>query len=156
MYHLHETPQSRAGEYYRAANGQKIYQEGERLVSMMTQEGALRDMRFTVCDVAKALGSVSQMCRTGHRVVFNPPWSSSGSYIEQVATGERIWLQEEGGLYVLNTKVAPAHRQTARQKNEVFIGKFRPHNQGAPEGGNCKAERCQHQGSHQSIAWRIR
>ena len=34
----------------------------------------MRDMRFTVCDVSKALGSVSQMCKVGHRVVFNPPF----------------------------------------------------------------------------------
>ena len=38
----------------------------------------MRDMRFTVCDVAKAFGSVSQMCRTGHIVVFNPPWHEDG------------------------------------------------------------------------------
>ena len=87
---------------------------------MMTQEGALRDMKFTVCDVAKALGSVFQMCRTGHRVVFNPPWSPHGSYIEHEETGERMWLREEGGLYMLNTKVAPSHKQTGRQKAEGF------------------------------------
>ena len=75
----------------------------------------MRDMRFTVCDVAKALGSVSQMCRTGHKVVFNPPWSEEGSYIEQEATGERMRLQEEGGLYILKTMVAPAQKQTRVQ-----------------------------------------
>ena len=115
-----ETPQSKAGDYYRAANGQKIYQEGERTISMMTQEGALRDMRFIVCDVAKALGSVSQMCKTGHRVVFNPPWSAQGSYIQHVSTGEKMWLQEEGGLYVLKPKVAPKHRQTGRRRAADF------------------------------------
>ena len=80
----------------------------------------MRDMRFTVCDVSKALGSVSQMCKTGHRVVFNPPWSDQGSYIELIETGERIWLHEEGGLYVLKTKVAPLHKQTGRMKAEDF------------------------------------
>ena len=84
---LKETPQSRAGEYFRAANGQKIHNHGERTVSMMSKEGTLRDMRFTVCDVSEALGSVSQMCRTGHRVVFNPPWCPDGSYIEHMDAG---------------------------------------------------------------------
>ena len=87
---------------------------------MMTQEGSLRDMRFIVCEVAKALGSVSQMCRTGHRVVFNPPWSPEGSYIEQADTGERMWLEEEGGLYVLRTKVAPRNKQSEVLKDEGF------------------------------------
>ena len=117
---MHDAPQSKAGDFYRAANGNKIYHEGERTVSMMTQEGSLRDMRFTVCDVAKALGSVSQMCRTGHRVVFNPPWDQNGSYIEHISTGEKMWLKEEGGLYVLRTKVAPANKQTSRWKSEGF------------------------------------
>ena len=117
---LYDTPQSQAGDYYRAANGNKIYHEGERIVSMMTQEGSLRDMTFTVCDVSKALGSVSQMCRTGRRVVFNPPWNASGSYIEHVDIGERMWLQEEGGLYVSKTKVAPASKQIGRRKADDF------------------------------------
>ena len=123
---IYETPQSKAGEYYRAANGNKIFHEGERVVSMMTQEGSMRDMRFTVCDVSKVLGSVSQMCRTGHRVVFNLPWSEEGSYIEQEETGERMWLQEEGGLYVLKTKIAPTHRQTSRIKPADFAWQVTP------------------------------
>ena len=121
-----EAPQSRAGEFYRAANGNKIHHEGERLVSMMAQEGSMRDMRFTACDVAKALGSVSQMCRTGHKVVFNPPWSEEGSYIEQEAIGERMWLQEEGGLYILKTTVAPAHKQTSVQRAADFTWPVTP------------------------------
>ena len=35
---LQGTPQSRSGEYYRAANGNRIYHEGERAVSTLTQE----------------------------------------------------------------------------------------------------------------------
>ena len=117
---LQEIPQSKAGDYYRAANGNKIYHEGEKLISMMIQEGALRDMKFTVCDVSKALGSVSLMCKAGHRVVFNPAWSNQGSYIEHISIGERLWLQEEGGLYILKTKVAPTHRQTSRWNAQDF------------------------------------
>ena len=84
---IQDTPQSKAGDYYRAANGNNIYHEGERIISMMTQEGSFRDMKFTVCDVSKALRSVSQMCKIGHREVFKPPWSPQGSYIEHVNIG---------------------------------------------------------------------
>ena len=55
-----KTQQSEAREYFRAANGSKIYNEGQKSVSMMTREGTWRDTRFTVCDGSKALGSVSQ------------------------------------------------------------------------------------------------
>lgn len=114
---LKETQQSRAGEFLRAANCQKIHNHGERIVSMMTREGIMRDMRFTACDVSKALGSVSQMCRTGHRVVFNPPWDPEGSYIQHVDAGECMWLEESNGLYMLNTKVAPSSLQSREDHN---------------------------------------
>ena len=58
--------------YYRAANGQKIFNDGRKTVSFMTKEGVMRDMNFTSCEVSKALGSVSQICQAGHTVVFNP------------------------------------------------------------------------------------
>ena len=110
---LVKTPQSEAGEFFRSASGQKIYNHGQRTVSMMTREGNRRDMRFIVCDVSKALGSVSQMCRAGHRVVFNPAWTGEGSYIQHLESGEKLWLEENNGLYVLNTRVAPAAKQSA-------------------------------------------
>ena len=106
----------------------KIPNEGERLVSMMTREGMMRDMKFTVCPVTKALGSVSQMCKSGHRVVFNPPWEEEGSYIETLETGDKLWLDEQNGLYVLNTRVAPSSKQTMIQwnSNHGFRGQVAP------------------------------
>ena len=94
---------------------------------MMTREGAMRDMHFTVCDVSKALGSVSQMCKVGHRVVFNPPWDPQGSYIERIETGECMWLEERNGLYMLDTKVAPTNRQRRTEqtnRNNAGFGWF--------------------------------
>ena len=44
-----ETEESRRGQHYTAANGGKIFNEGERLVTMMSREGLMRDMRFTAC-----------------------------------------------------------------------------------------------------------
>ena len=117
---VESTPQSEAGEFFRAANGKRIPNEGQRVVSMKTQEGAVRDMKFIVCPVTKALGSVSQMCRTGHKVVFNPPWDKNGSYIQHIEIGEKMWLEEQNGLYVLNTRVAPSHKQTTNMRNKGF------------------------------------
>ena len=86
----------------------------------MTKEGAIRDMKFEVCNVTRALGSVSQMCRAGHRVIFNPPWDPDGSYIEHVTTGQRMWLTEKDGIYLLDVRVAPEQKQTAN--NQDFTG----------------------------------
>ena len=115
--------QSEVGESFRSASGQEIYNQGQRVVSLMTKEGGRRDMKFTVCGVSRALGSVSQMCRTGYRVVLNPPWDGSGSYIQHLDTGGKMWMEERNGFYVLNTRVAFAHKQrTARLRNHSGQG----------------------------------
>ena len=85
---------------------------------MTTREGTKRGMIFTIYDVSKASGSAPQMCKTGHRVTFNPPWSEEGSYIEHIDTGEKMWLEERGGFYILNARVAPKHRQTSMSNRE--------------------------------------
>ena len=114
---LRETPQSQAGEFSRAANGQPIHNHGEEVVSIVTKEGAKRDMRFTICDVSKALGFVSRMSRAGHRVVFNPLWDAAGSYIQHIQSGENMWMEEQNGLDVLNIKVALIERQSDTMHN---------------------------------------
>ena len=131
---IKQPPQSQAGEYFRAANGQKIHNHSEKVVSMIIKEGAMKDMKFTICDVSKALRSISQMCRAGHRVVFNPPWDPTKSYIQHVQTGENMWLEEQNGLYVLNTKVAPAERQSGNKWSQ-------PHNTGFGWPANPLSER---------------
>ena len=120
------TPQFEQGDYFRAANGSKIYNQGQKKVTMMTQEEAQRDMKFTICDVSRALASVSQMCRVGNCVVFNPPWSQEGSYIQHVDTGEKLWLREENGLYMMDTRVAQKIKQTSHIRSQGFTWPVSP------------------------------
>ena len=112
---IEESEKSKAKEFFRAANGQMIFNEGQKLVTFMNKEGTLRDMSFTGCDASKALGSASQMRRTGHRVVFNPPWDPEGFNIERNETQETMGITEQNGLYVLDIRVAPRQRQTKTQ-----------------------------------------
>lgn len=81
-------------------------------MAMMTKEGYRRHMKFQVCDVERPLGSVSQFCQNGNSVVFNSTGDPRGSYIEHQETGEIMYLDVKGGVYVLNTKVAPRKLQT--------------------------------------------
>ena len=37
------------------------------------------------------------MARAGNRVVFD----EDGSYVEDKVTGERMWMRDEGGMYML-------------------------------------------------------
>ena len=50
-----------------------------------------------VCTFSKSLMSVSKIAKAGHRVIFD----DDGSFIEDKATGERIWMVENNGMYTL-------------------------------------------------------
>eukprot|EP00973_Karenia_brevis_P092586 12413096-Karenia_brevis.AAC.1 len=64
-------------------------------------------MRFQICPVTKALGSVSRMTRAGHRVVFNGEDHPEGSYIENLTTGSRTYMRLENGVYLVAVWVKP-------------------------------------------------
>ena len=54
-------------------------------------------MRAPLCAVNKALLSVSRMVQAGNRVVFE----EQGSYLEDLHSGEKMYMYEKGGLYKL-------------------------------------------------------
>merc|ERR1739836_244115 len=94
--------------------------KARKLVTMTSREGHLRNMRFTSCNVERALGSVSSICRPGHTVVFNAPEHPDGSYIYNLQRGERMELEHKDGVFVLDTRVAPSNRQA-----NPFVGQGR-------------------------------
>ena len=53
-------------------------------------------MTAQVADVSKALLSVKKIVAAGNKVVFD-----DSSYIEDKNTGDRTWLHEENGMYML-------------------------------------------------------
>ena len=96
---------SKAGEFWRAANNSKIYNLGERKLSVLSLDGGVqRSMTFQVAQVGKAFGSVSKIVHNQNRVVFDP----EGSYIESLSDGSVLPLREHTGFYVLDVWVAPA------------------------------------------------
>ena len=117
-----QTAESRGGQTFTVANGDEIPNLGRKSVTLMTKEGSVRDMRFEVCDVTRALGSVSQICKAGHTVVFNPPGSKQGSYIQHIETGDRMWMIEKDGIYLLDVRIAPEQKQVANKKDFTWRG----------------------------------
>ena len=107
---IRETEASKSGVYYTTANGVKVYNKGEKTLTMCHFEGSQkRDMTFQVADVNKALGSANKIVRNGNRIVMDlDDEGHDYSYIESKSTGERLWLREREGVYVLDMLVAPA------------------------------------------------
>ena len=88
---------TRRGVQYEVASGELIPNLGEKSFVAYGEQGQVRAIKAQVCEVNKALLSVSRMVRAGNKVVF----SGSGSYVEDENTGERISLREQGGMYML-------------------------------------------------------
>ena len=57
----------------------------------------MRHITAQVCSVNKAILSVKKVVAAGNDVVFQ----QDRSYIEDCHTGDKIWLQEEEGMYML-------------------------------------------------------
>ena len=116
------TGEEKATNWFTAANGGAVTIEGTKSLHMVTLDGndALRRMEFTVCDVNKALGSVSKICANGNRVVFET--GAGNSYIENLCTQERVLLRESNGVFVLDVAIAPAEVERNGLNNYIWEG----------------------------------
>ena len=78
---------------YEVANGVLLENEGEKAFFGHSTEGVTKQVRAQVCDVNKALLSVSQVVKKGNR--------EGESYIEDRNTGQVMWLREDNGMFLL-------------------------------------------------------
>ena len=98
---------AKRGVEYEVADGSRIQNQGEKKFLGITEEESAVSITAQVCDVNKGLLSVGRMVELGQRVVFD----KSGSYIQDCKTGEKMWMVEERGLYVLKLWVeTPSNR----------------------------------------------
>ena len=95
---------AKRGVMYEVANGLRIPNLGEKEFVGVTEEGLSRKLKAQVADVNKPLLSVKKVVSAGNRVVFD----EDGCYVESKITGERMWMKEEGGMYVLSLWVKDA------------------------------------------------
>ena len=105
---------TRRGVQYEVASGELIPNLGEKNFVAYGEQGEARTIKAQVCDVNKALMSVSRMVQAGNKVVF----SKSGSYVEDESTQERIPLREQGGMYML--KLWVKNQSFQRQAEEAW------------------------------------
>ena len=70
MIETKDGPASKRGVEYEVANGVRIPNLGEKKFEAVTEDGIERNITAQVCEVNKALLSVSKMAKSGHRVVF--------------------------------------------------------------------------------------
>ena len=98
------------GMGYAGADGSQIPNLGQRVVKAVMQSGHMTQMKFQVAAVTKALGSVSKIVQNGGRVVFDSP-EYGGAYVMNKRTGNRSYLREENGVYVMDVWIPPNNSQ---------------------------------------------
>jgi hypothetical protein len=95
---IKDTPASRAGLKYRAANGTPIDNLGEKSIQGVTKQGNKVGMTFQIADVTKPLGAVRAMLAAGNKVVFE----SGNSYIQDKTRTIKTPKEERNGAYVFD------------------------------------------------------
>ena len=101
-----ETPSSRQGACYTAANGTDIKAYGEKVIKGVSDEGLGISVKMQVADVKRTLGSVMSMNRTGNKVVLD----GEDSYILNKKTGKVMKIHVEGHQYVFYMWVKVGYR----------------------------------------------
>lgn len=106
MFDDYETIQTnKTGYRYQAANGGQITNLGEKRLNLALENGDTRGFQFQVTDkVTRPLGAVSRITSKGNIVHFE----MGNSYIQNKSTGEKHWLEESKGVYLLEADVKPA------------------------------------------------
>ena len=101
---LKESEGSKNGVSYRAANGTRMPNYGEKRVEFQLtgngQPKGIHNITFQVTDATRPLAAVSKIVQKGNRVVFDP----RGSYIENIKSGQQIGLIEVGGTYQMDVE----------------------------------------------------
>ena len=100
-----------------AANGTDIPISGEKVVKFVN-DGRHCAMKFLVTTVKKPLAAVSSIVDEGNVVVFGP--GKDGSFIQNVATGERIMMRRKKGTFVINADFGAAAAAKQVQKKVAF------------------------------------
>ena len=92
------TEMSTKGAYYTAANGTRVYNEGVARISGKVKSGQSIGLDWQVAAVEKPLISTHLITKAGNSITFN----SSGGYIQNEQTNERIPFSKENGSYILD------------------------------------------------------
>ena len=94
-FKIKETPASRSGKNYVAANGSVIKNYGERLIKGETENGLRVSMPIQVADVKDVLMSTHRMNETGLKVVLD----GESSFFVEKSSGTSTPIKYENGRY---------------------------------------------------------
>ena len=102
-YKVSPSRASRAGVKHAVASGDTTANEGETIVALETEEGALKGISFQIAETTRPLLGVVAVARAGHVVVLN----ETGGYIYNIHTGQMHRVRKVNDIYVLRVRLLP-------------------------------------------------
>ena len=102
----------RKGVKYELADGTLIDNMGEKRFVAITAEGHKKKLVAQACGVNKSLLSVKKVTAAGNTVVFKKGYG----WIEDDSTGEKIWMEEREGMYMVKLWVPKDQSRFGRQE----------------------------------------
>ena len=106
---------SEMGTSYRAANGQLVQDEGEKVIEVMTEDGSMRRLRCTSTGVHRMLLAVSKVVEKGHEVYFG----QKEFYLKHITSGRKLPIHLRRGVYTLKLKRVSGQERTAPDLSAV-------------------------------------
>ena len=113
---LRPTASSELGATYRAANGSLVKDEGQKIISVRTEDGYLRRISCTSMKVHKMLLAVSKLVEKGHEVLFSP----NGCHIKHLGTGHTLPVHLRQGVYAV--KLESRSASSAASSSQELCG----------------------------------
>ena len=95
-----ETEVSRRGEHYTAANGGKLYNQGQQHIPVAMDNGCRTVATFQIAEVSRPPMSVSKV---GNHVIFG----AGGGYIMNIETGATTKFETRDGIYIFKLWIPP-------------------------------------------------
>ena len=116
---IRESPGSLAGRAYIAAGGERLPNMGQKVLTVVTNEGNQAKALYQVAEVTRPLTAVGSTCDQGNVVVYGP----YGGCIINRETGVHTDFERRGGIYELDLWIQTASSGEGYQRDFPRLGR---------------------------------
>ena len=116
---IRESPGSLRGQAYIAAGHERIPNIGQKVLSVVTNEGHQAKAVYQIAEVTRPLTATGQTCDRGNIVVYGP----YGGCIINRDTGLQTDFERRGGIYELDLWIQTASSGDEYQRDFPRLGR---------------------------------
>ena len=107
---IRESEESRRGQVYHGAAGDKVANKGEKRVNAVTEQRSAYNATYQIAAFTKSVNSISKVRDQGNTVIFG----SDGGVVVNIMTGEEFFHREHG-VYVIPQRMCKEYISNYRK-----------------------------------------